>query len=182
MKKIKFLSCLFVCLFVLFLMGWTANAQTVQIGSGTTTVSNVPIDGFAGYSYTQQIYSQPQINTVGGISKIRFHFSSGVSLPNSAAWTVFMGHTTKSSFSTTTDWVPVAAMTQVFSGFVTFPAAGNWLEITFPTPFIYNNTDNLVIAVDENGGGQGSIEWRSFASGTNTGIYCGNSVVNPSPE
>lgn len=75
-------------------------------------------------------------------------------------------------------------MTQVFSGEVTFPAAGNWLEITLTTAFDYNNTDNLVVAVDENTADYADNEcyWRSFTSGTNTGIYYYSDPTNPDPS
>ena len=34
-----------------------------------------------------------------------------------------MGNTSKTSFASTTDWVPSSGLSQVFSGTVTFPAA-----------------------------------------------------------
>ncbi|HQP02900.1 MAG TPA: hypothetical protein PK337_11440, partial [Bacteroidia bacterium] len=66
-------------------------------------------------------------------------------------WVVYFGNTSKASFSSTTDWIPVASMTQVFAG--TIPAnvtANVWMELTLPTPFLWDGISNLVIAVDEN--------------------------------
>ncbi|HOM80100.1 MAG TPA: choice-of-anchor D domain-containing protein, partial [Candidatus Cloacimonas acidaminovorans] len=86
-------------------------------------------------------------------------------------------------FSSTTDWVPLANLTQVFAGDVSsyVPLANNWMEIPLTTPFNYNNTDNLVIAVDENTSGYASMSWGAFTSGTNTGIYYYSDSVNPDP-
>lgn len=172
--------------YLLFLMlsmftGYTL-AQTIQIGSGTATNTTMPITSCWGYSYTQQIFTKAQINTAGNIEKIRFYYVSGTTT-NNLNWTVYLGHTTKTSFSSTTDWVPLTGLTQVFSGNVTYPAAGNWLEITLSSPFAYNNVDNLVVAVDENTPSYTcSITWRSFTSGTNTGIYYRDDVTNPNPS
>ena len=61
------------------------------------------------------------------------------------------------------------------------PLANNWMEIPLTTPFNYNNTDNLVIAVDENTSGYASMSWGAFTSGSNTGIYYYNDSTNPDP-
>ncbi len=105
-------------------------------------------------------------------------------LVNGNDWVVYMGNTTKTTFATTTDWVPLASMTQVYSGTLSTapPITPLWMEITLTTPFVYNGTDNLVIAVDENTPSYTSgTTWRAFASGTNTGIYYYNDTNNPDP-
>ncbi|MCK9158794.1 MAG: choice-of-anchor J domain-containing protein, partial [Candidatus Cloacimonas sp.] len=87
------------------------------------------------------------------------------------------------TFSSTTDWEPLANLTQVFAGDVSsyVPLANNWMEIPLTTPFNYNNTDNLVIAVDENTSDYASMSWGAFTSGSNTGIYYYNDSTNPDP-
>lgn len=179
MKNLKFT----IWLFALLMIGWSTSAQTVQIGTGTATSTNLPITASYDYTYSQQIYTQAQVNTAGEISKIRFYFVSGTAVAQSKAldWVIYMGHTDKTQFTSTTDWVPVGSMTEVFNGQVAYPASGNWMEITLTTPFVYNNTDNLVIAVDENTLGWESITWRSFTSGSNTGIYYRADGTNPNP-
>jgi len=157
-------------------------ADTVQVGTGTSTSSYLPLYGLYGYNYTQQIYTQAQIGVAGNITKIRFYYVSGT-ITNSKDWVVYMGHTTKTTFATTTDWEPLANLTQVFAGDVTslVPLANNWMEITLSTPFAYNNTDNLIVAVDENTAGYASMSWGAFTSGTNTGIYYYSDTINPDP-
>jgi hypothetical protein len=158
-------------------------AQTVTIGSGTGTSSYLPLYNYYGYNYTQQIYTAAQVTQSGKIDKIRFMLNAG-SLTNSTDWVVYMGNTAKTSFASTTDWVPLANMTQVFSGTVpAAPPTGTWMEITLTTPFVYNGTDNLVIAVDENtpSYGSNSTNWRAFTSGANTGLYYYNDSNNPNP-
>ncbi|PKN74855.1 MAG: hypothetical protein CVU49_06915 [Candidatus Cloacimonetes bacterium HGW-Cloacimonetes-2] len=172
---------LLLIMLVLFITG-LAFADTVQVGTGTATSSYLPIYGLYGYNYTQQIYTQAQIGVAGNITKIRFYYVSGT-ITNSKDWVVYMGHTTKTTFATTTDWEPLANLTQVFAGDVTslVPLANNWMEITLTTPFAYNNTSNLIVAVDENTAGYASMSWGAFTSGANTGIYYSSDTVNPDP-
>lgn len=177
MKKIL------LVMFALVMASFTfVYADTVQVGTGTSTSSYLPLYGLYGYNYTQQIYTQAQIGVAGNITKIRFYYVSGT-ITNSKDWVVYMGHTTKTTFATTTDWEPLANLTQVFAGDVTslVPLANNWMEITLSTPFAYNNTDNLIVAVDENTAGYASMSWGAFTSGTNTGIYYYSDTINPDP-
>jgi len=169
---------------LLFFTGALFGQNTVTIGSGGATSLDFPFSAYFGYSYTQQIYTQAQINTLGNIEKIRFYYSSSdAPITNSDAWVIYMGHTSKTTFSSTNDWVPVGSLTQVFNSTVTFPGSAGWMEITLSTPFSYNNTDNLVIAVDENSPGWSTrtAYWSCFTSGASTGIYFRNDGTNPDP-
>ncbi|MHC1737929.1 MAG: BNR-repeat neuraminidase N-terminal domain-containing protein [Ignavibacteriaceae bacterium] len=169
---------LFLCVFILKYDD--LHAQTITIGSGTNTSYACPITAWSAYSYSQQIYTKPQINTSGTIYDISFYYASGA-ISNSNTWVIYMGHTTKTSFSSGSDWISVAGLTQVFSGTVTAPGSAGWMRITLTTPFAYNNSDNLVIAVDENSPSQDmGAEWRVFTSGDNTAIYYSDMAdVNP---
>ncbi|MDD2230595.1 MAG: choice-of-anchor J domain-containing protein [Candidatus Cloacimonetes bacterium] len=175
MKKIIILLCALAILGIAF-------ADTVTVGSGTATSSNMPITGNYGYSYSQQIYTQAQINKAGDITKIRFYYVSGT-ITNSKDWVIYMGHTTKTTFATTTDWEPLANLTQVFIGDVSsmVPLANNWMEITLNNAFPYDNVNNLIVAVDENASGFAPMSWGAFTSGTNTGIYYYSDGTNPNP-
>ncbi|HAN40801.1 MAG TPA: hypothetical protein DCQ12_02625, partial [Candidatus Cloacimonas sp.] len=174
-KQFSFILLLALMLSI-FSLGY---ALTVQIGDGTATTDYLPIYGLYDFSYTQQIYTPTQINASGDITKIRFWYSSG-SIANSKDWTIYMGHTDKTEFTSNTDWVTPNTLTQVFYGDVTdmLPATGNWMEITLAVPFNYNNSDNLVIAVHDRTDGWGSMSWGSFTSEANTGIYYRRDDVN----
>ncbi|MFK7948609.1 MAG: fibronectin type III domain-containing protein [Saprospiraceae bacterium] len=160
-------------------VGLSAFGQ-IQVGTGTSTQTNMPINSYYGYSYSEQIYLQSEIDGTGNITAINFYFSSGSST-NSTDWTIYLGHTSKTSFASTTDWVTAAGMTQVFSGTVTFPSSGNWMTITLTTPFAYNNTDNLVIGVDENEASYGSNSYWRYTTSTGRGLYYRSDSNNPDP-
>jgi len=144
MKKITFL----LALFVLCVTGGYAQ---VEIGDGTNTNQRLPMEPYYGYSYAQSIYLASDVNATGNITSIQWHFTGGGTLlPNTQDLVVYLGHTTKTSFDSTTDWVPLEDLTQVYAGGITVTTAGGWVTLTFTTPFAYNGTDNLVVAVDEN--------------------------------
>lgn len=187
---------LLLALTLLAALGMEAQT-TVSIGSGNTRSANLPIISNYGYSYSQQLYLASEYTTAGGtgltsISKLRLYYNgtgTGTTAGTSPAtstfddWTIYMGNTSKTSFASSTDWVPSSALTQVFSGTVTFPAAGNWMEITFATPFLWDGTSNLVVAVDENKASYGTlVYWGAITSGvTNRGIVYRSDGTNPNP-
>jgi len=167
----------------------TSSATTYQIGSGTVTNTQKPLYSCYTYNYSQQIYTVAELNTAGAsgsqvISQIRFFYSTAALTPaNYNNWTVYVGNTAQASFASTTNWVAVGSMTQVFSGTVTFPAVGNWMTINLSTPFTWNGTSNLVVAVDENSAGYScTAAFRSYTSTTNRSIGYYSDPTNPSPS
>lgn len=168
-------------------LGLTTFAQTtVTIGTGTTTSTNVPIVSCYGYTYSQQIYYASEMTSQGigagaEISKIRFYFNSGAST-NSDNWNIYLGHTTKTAFAGNTDWEVIGNLTQAYSGTVTYPAAGNWMEITLTTPFVWDGTNNLIVGIDENASGYYcSNSWRYTTSASYRSIYYRSDAINPDP-
>ncbi len=132
------------------LLSWQLLAQVVSIGTGTTNVAN-PINPFYEFSYSQNIYLASEIGQASGGSIYDITFKCAnptMAIGSSNNWTVYMANTSKASFSNKTDWVPVSELTQVFSGIIS--VSSGKIKITLDTPFDYNGTDNLVIAVDEN--------------------------------
>ncbi|HPV15295.1 MAG TPA: carboxypeptidase regulatory-like domain-containing protein, partial [Candidatus Cloacimonadota bacterium] len=157
-------------------------AFTVTIGETTEEVSYFPIYTYGGYNYTQQIYTQAQINYQGEITMIKFFRIGYGNFTNSHNWMIYMGHTTRTSFSSTSDWEPGTNLTQVFAGSVlaNFPNPEEWMEITLDTPFIYNNAENLVVAIHEYTPGNGAcVRWGGFTSDNHMGISYHNNVTNP---
>lgn len=165
-----------------------AQTVTATVGTGTSNSYNAPVNSLYGYSYTQQLYPASLISAAGGspsagpITKIRFYIGSGVYSANNNAWTVYMGNTTKTAFSTTTDWVPLSSLTNVFSGTASFPSSAGWQEIVLTTPFIWDGTSNIVIAVDENAASYSCCNYYNYTSTAGySAIWYRNDVTNPNP-
>lgn len=134
------------------------NAQ-INLNIGSTNVGTAPISSFFSYSYVQQIYPKQELNAnaAGNITGLTFYLDSSASVADSSNWTVYLGHTAKTGFISSADWIPVSQLTQVFAGTIT--NNNGKVEISFPIPFAYNNTDNLVVAAKE---GSQSIDINNF--------------------
>ena len=149
MKKITLL---------LLLLITTLSSAQVSIGSGDdgNSVNSPPISPYYGYSYSQSIYLASEIGTSGDITSIEYALNAGSDFSTADDNVdVWLGHTAKTAFDTTADWVDVSSLTHVLvDGTVT--VANDILTISFSTPFNYNGADNLVVAIDANESDYGS--------------------------
>ncbi|REC70584.1 T9SS type A sorting domain-containing protein [Chryseobacterium rhizosphaerae] len=175
MKKI-----LLLCLFTISMV---LNAQ-INLGEGSTETGNAPINPYYGYSYIQQIFTKQEINAnaAGNITGVKFYLDASASIDNSSDWVVYLGHTAKTNFTSDDDWIPVAQLTQVYAGTVT--NANGVIEITFATPFPYNNTQNLVIAAEENSQDYDDDDIFSvfkYGSVTDRALSYSSDSTNPDP-
>jgi hypothetical protein len=166
------------------LNAWGLPTNIVIIGNGDIDL-NLPINPFFAYGYSQSIFLQSEISRADQrIEKLYYYRTGSSEITSSSDWTIYMGHTALTAFDTTSSWIPLAGLSQVFTGTVPLPAISGWLEITLDVPFVYNNTDNLVIAVDENAAGYNSSYgpfFDSTASATNRSINAYSDNANPDP-
>ncbi len=126
--------------------GGGSTITTVQIGTGTTASYQLAWNHFYQYSRTQTIYLQSEINTAGQIQKISYQVANW---PNPYTYNqiqIWMGYTTLSSWTSTSQWIDNATLTKVYDGPISFTGPG-WKEIALQTPFNYNNIQNLVISI-----------------------------------
>ena len=122
--------------------------QAIEIGTDYSTHNYLPSYNYYNYSMTEQIYTADEIGMAGTISSIAF-YNEGAA--KTRKYDFYLKATTKTSFSSKTDWVTVAASDKVFSGEVTM-AANTWTFITFSTPFEYDGMSNIVLVADDNTG------------------------------
>ena len=161
----------------------THTEQVISIGTETEGTTGLPIDPFYMYSYSQEIYLASEINTSGSITQLAFKVAPNRELNNSNEWVVYLAHTSKTAFDDTDDWVALSALTQVYSGtFVHTPGAD--VILTFDTPFDYNGTDNLLIAVEENqySFDSGADDLLASSVSGNRAIMFRSDDVNPEPN
>ncbi len=157
----------------------------IDLGTGSTDTGVAPISTYYGYSYVQQVFTKQEINAnaAGNITGLKFYMDPSMSIANSSQWVVYLGHTTKTSFTSETDWVPLAQLTQVYSGTVT--NNNGVIEITFATPFAYNNTSNLVLAAEENSAGYDDNDYDEaiyvYNGAPNSTLYYRNDYTDPDP-
>ena len=157
-------------------------AALLQIGQGTVTNASLPIEPYYGYTYSQSIYTASELNLgVSQIDKIAYQYNGNSSWTDNIV--IYMGNTTKSNFTSSSDWIALTNLTEAYSGSFTAPATAGWIEIELDTPFIYDGISNLVIGFDENTSGYhaSNDEFYSYASGANRSIYYYSDTTNPNP-
>ncbi|MBM4399413.1 MAG: M6 family metalloprotease domain-containing protein, partial [Candidatus Cloacimonetes bacterium] len=156
--------------------------SSVIIGTETQTNKGLPIEPYYGYTYSQSIMLQSEINiTNKSITRIAWNYNGN------SAWTdaikIYMGHTSLTSFAGTSSWIPLNQLTLVYDGNITTSTTAGWIYLTLNTPFAYNNTQNLVIAVDENTSGYHSSSDEFYCSTVsgNRSLHFYSDSTNPDP-
>lgn len=137
-----------VLLFCLLIASMQVSAQetTVTIGSASL-YSDAPATTSA-ESYCQTVYEAAQVGTAGYIVRLAYERLDNQSYTNAMDWVVYLGHTNIDGFySTNADQITLANLTQVFDGQV--EVTSTHIIVNFDTPFYYNGTDKLAIAVNE---------------------------------
>ena len=114
-----------------------------RIGNGTLTSSESIIDYYT-YDWSQFIYKGNEINGGGTINRISVRAVDADT--KSRTIKVYMCLTDKETFSSSTDFIPLADMTQVYSG--THTLSAGWNDFTLSRSFTVPCGKNLVIAFD----------------------------------
>ena len=155
-----------------------ATRTEVVIGEGATTNNYLPTYIFYNYSLTEQIYTAAELGNAGTINSVSF-FNTGSEAVRDL--TVYMAHTTKSVFADNFDWQAMTAADKVFEGTVIFES-NDWTTITFSTPFAYNGTSNIILAVDDNTGDyQSSISFKADNTDTQMALRVYSDGTNYDP-
>lgn len=153
--------------------------QGSQIGSGGATSQYLPSWNYYKYSLTQQIYTSAELGEAGNITSIAF-YNAGAA--KTRTYDFYLKATSKTSFTSGTDWVTVSNSDKVFSGSVNM-VAGEWTFIIFDKPFEYDGTSNLVLVADDNTGSYTSSPHMQCLvfNASNQAIYIYNDGTNYDP-
>jgi hypothetical protein len=153
----------------------------VMIGDGSSSSNEyLPTYNYYKYSLTEQIYTSAELGGAGTITSIAF-YNEGAEKTRTLDF--YLKATTKSSFSSKTDWITVSSSDKVFSGSVTM-VANDWTTITFNNPFVYDGTSNLVLVADDNSGAYTNsphMACRVFTANSQA-IYIYSDNTNYSPS
>jgi len=162
-KKTFLIICCLMCLFKL-------SAQTPMHFKAGATIGNNTIP-FNQTTYKIQFLYQPtDFNTLpssGNISKIYFRNSTANSTAVYTDFKVSFTQTTDASIPSTTFYTGLVLAHSVASQSVTGnTTAGGWFEIPLTTPYLYNNTQSLIV----------ELQWTAKTGGfsTSTSTATGN--------
>lgn len=147
------------------------NATTIGEGNETLNGGMLPINmsGDYQYSWTQQIVLQSELGAAHYIGSLEFPSNDWMSFSFNKV-RVYVGHTDKTSFSGTDDYVPVNDLTLVYMGidpevyysgiaesgrgetprgsaYSGYINNGYGFHIDFDSHFAYNGTSNLIVAI-----------------------------------
>ena len=154
-----------------------SSEQTVEIGDGgTSTSSNLPCYTTRAYSYTQQIYTSEEIGTSGTITSVSF---KNMGSETTRTCKIYMKNTIQSAFTSGSSWESVSSDNLVYNGSVTF-VSNEWTTIELTTPFDYDGSSNLLVAVADNTGSTASLSCLVYTTTTKQAIYIGSrqSAIN----
>jgi hypothetical protein len=101
---------------LLLLLITSLSSAQVLIGSGDDGdgFNSPPISPYYGYSFSQSIYLASEIGTSGDITSIEYALNTGSDFSTADDNVdVWIGHTAKTAFDTTADWVDVSSLTHV---------------------------------------------------------------------
>jgi hypothetical protein len=117
----------------------------VVIGTGDATGGYLPLSPWYGYSFSQTIYLQPEIDLDNKrINRIGFQYAEGT--PEISEITeIWLGHTGLTQLDNT---VQLGQSVKVFDGTFMFSTGDDysWVDVD---NFFYNNTGNLLVTVIE---------------------------------
>ena len=157
--------------------------EEATIGTGTSTTGYAPLYGNYKNSYDQMIYTAQQMQAAGvtgscTINKIGFNSSE----TNSRTRTVnlYMGHTTKSTFNSSTDFVSINDLTLVYSG--TWNISSGWNEFPLTSAFAYDGTSNVVVAMYSTASNYASSNFYYTQSSSYPVIYARSDNYAPNPS
>ena len=153
MKKLLFM----LLAMALSLTQMEAQSVTVAVGDTNSTITDyAPVGYFWNYSYSQAIYLSTELQP-GMITAISYQYDGSVDVSDPASQ-IYLAEVEMSSFTSEGDWVAGSALTQVFSGTVSY--SQGWVTINLTTPFVYLGTGNLLVAYLSNGSRE--IEMSEF--------------------
>ena len=140
-------------------------ADTIGNPSEAQGRPEVPLYTNHPYSYTQQLVLASELGGAGEISSINFQYVGSRNVMGTKTnCTIYMGHTTLSSFSSVADFVSPEELEMVYVG--TLNCYRQWNRFYLDKPFAYNGMDNLVVAIDDNSGEAQSLTYNFSAVNT----------------
>ena len=150
-------------------------AGLFYIGTGTTDQNLPAYTSFWGYTYSQTIYYQEQIDTAGLITLMYFYWNGSSTGNLCELWDFYLKETNLTTFPTGTreDFIPIDEFEHVFAGTLTLPNTPGWVGFALDTPFLYSGAGNLVLAANEKSEGYNGSNWfhgTADGSATNRAI------------
>lgn len=157
---------------------YSAGTSIAEKTVGTNTYSGTyPYQGGGLYSTTQLIYTPSEVGGAKRITSIAFYVSTVSSFK--ADIQIYMGYKSTSTFSGATDCVNASSLSLVYSGNRNLATTTGWEIIYLDTPFDYDGTNNLVVAITKSSTAKNTTCRYRYSSGSYTQLYRTTTTANP---
>jgi len=147
------------------------NMAEISAGTDFSSTSH-PTSPYMRYNYTQSIYLPSELNRSSGEVITRLQYQSNALVNFTQQVSIYMGYTHLTQFASSdvASYVPSSDLSLVFTGdfvmtnVVDPVTGGSWVNVDLDTPFVYDATQNLVIAFLDNAN-------VAMSSSTTSGFY-----------
>ena len=142
-------------------VGLVSAQSEITVGHMPSYSYSTPFNNDKSWSWNETIYPKDEIGESCVIKSVAYNrrASSYYSYPIQNI-NIYMGETTKSSMSSTTDWTPLNQLTLVYSGSNVTIGDSEWETFTLNTPFEYSGEKNLVVVVSKSASSTNSnLQW-----------------------
>lgn len=157
----------------------TLTPREVMVGYSAVSSDVLPSNSYYNYTLSEQIYTAQEINGSCTILDLSL-YNEGTTKTRTIS--LYIKHTPRTNFGTTTSWEQVTPADLYFSGQVTF-TGGEWTQMHLTTPFEYNGTDNLLIVCDDNTGDYSSgMRCSTYSLSANSSIEIHSDGTDYNPE
>jgi len=146
----------------------TATDTVTLTGSTTNTNYYIPVNNFYNYTISQQLVMADELNGASRITAIDFYYDYSSPTTDKTNCTIYLANTTVSSLAS--GYVPynASSFTRVYTGDLN--CTNGWNHFEFTTPFDYDGSSNIVIAVHDNSGAYDGSEYVFRAHQVSNGI------------
>lgn len=145
------------------------NGGEVPVGTGTATTSYMPAYLFASSSFSQQLFTPSDLVDIPVIHGFKVYMTNSAATPD-RQWDVYFDTTSRTSFSSSNDFVPPSAGNRYFSGMVSF--SQGWVEVTLDSSFAVPAGMSVLMTVcDRTGSAGSSRSFRTTTTSTAMSIY-----------
>ena len=156
----------------------------VSTGAATGTGYAAPVNNLWKYTLSESIIDSAELAGIGDISSIAYSYAYGTAMTKKTNVTIWLQPTTKSTFSSTSDMVPLNAATAVRVYHGNLNCVQGWNYFALDTTYVWDGHSNLLIIVDDNSfqyDGSAYIFNTSSCTGSKTLVYASDSE-HPNPS
>lgn len=147
----------------------TVNASTSscgEIGNGSTTIGNIPVNVYYNYSYSQAIYTDAEVGNIDTIHGISYNYNG----TNNPTRTIDVYIADVENASLANGCLDISQFTQVATNY-SWSLSNGWNQIVFSEPFVHQSGKDIVIAVDDNTGVDNGSNYFKGHAGSGYSYY-----------